>query len=121
MIGNAVANVNDPVTDNACRIPTAADALCKIAVNAIPSRIPANGLENIVSIFVNASLSFSGATAPLIVCIPNIRMEKPSMILPTLRYTVLLDTIFITIPTIATTALIVAVDRILAIPLEPLI
>ena len=87
----------------------------------VPARTPRTGMENFTRSPVNSGTSASGDTALLMVCIPNIRMEKPSMILPTLRYTVLLDTIFITIPTIATTALIVAVDKILAIPLEPLI
>ncbi len=83
VIGSAVAKLIVPVTESACKIPTEADALCKTAVNKIPAKIPARGFENIVSAFTNRSLSRSGATAPLIFCIPTIRMEKPSMISPT--------------------------------------
>jgi hypothetical protein len=96
-----------------------ADALCSTAVNAIPTRIPISGLENIVSMFVNVGLSFSGETAPLIVCIPVIRIAKPSMILPIFLCTERLQAMRRIIPIIATTAEIVAVDKIFAIPFFP--
>ena len=118
-IGNALENVRIPVTDNACNTPTVADALCSTAVNAIPTRIPIRGLENMVSIFVKVGLSFSGETAPLIVCIPVIRIAKPSMILPIFLCTERLHAMRRIIPIIATTAEIVAVDKILAIPFFP--
>ena len=118
-IGNALANVNNPVTDNACSTPTVADALCNTAVNKIPTKIPANGFENIVSISTNTGLSFNGATAPLMVCIPVIKIENPNMILPRFLCTVLLPNIRRIIPITATTAEIVAVDKRLATPLEP--
>ena len=72
-----------------------------------------------VSISVNAGLSFSGETAPLIVCIPVIRIENPSMMLPMFLCTERLQNIRMIIPAIATTAEMVAVDKILAIPFLP--
>ena len=84
VIGSAAANVMPPVTDNACIMPTDADALCSTAVNRIPTRIPINGFVNIVSAFTKCALLFNGDTAPLIVCIPTIKMENPSIISPTL-------------------------------------
>ena len=85
MIGKTVANVSAPVTDSACTIPMEADALCKMAVITTPSRIPRNGLANIVTAPVNAALSFSGETAALIVCMPTINTAKPSRMLPRFR------------------------------------
>ena len=82
-IGNALAKVRMPVTDSACSTPTAAEALWITAVNRMPTRMPMSGFENMVSMFVNASLLRSGSTAPLMVCIPNIRIANPSMMLPT--------------------------------------
>ena len=108
-----------PVIDSACRIPTDADALCNTAVKAIPTRIPRNGFVNIVSMFTKCSFSFRGDTAPLIVCIPTIRIANPSMMSPTFLYVDFLKNILNTIPTIATTAEIVAVERSCAIPLDP--
>ena len=84
-MGNALAKVRIPVTDKACSTPTAADALCSTAVNAIPTRIPIRGLENMVSMLTKNSFSRRGSTAPLMVCIPIIRMANPSMILPIFR------------------------------------
>ena len=88
-------------------------------LNRIPTRIPASGLENIVSILIKVGFSRSGETAPLIICIPFIKMAKPSIMFPIFRYTDLLQTIRSMIPITATTAEIVAVERILAIPPEP--
>ena len=118
-IGNALANVRIPVTERAWSTPTVADALWSTAVKAIPTRIPAIGLENIVSILMNIGLSRNGDTAPLIICIPVIRIAKPSMIFPTFLCKVRLQNIRKIIPTTATTAEIVAVERTLAIPLDP--
>ncbi len=83
VIGKADANVIAPVTESACRIPIEADALCNTAVNAIPTRMPIKGLENMVSILTKCGFSFRGETAPLMLCIPNINIEKPSMMSPT--------------------------------------
>ena len=83
VIGNADANVIAPVTESACRIPIEADALCRTAVNAIPTRIPINGLENMVSVLTKCGFSFSGDTAPLMLCMPNINIENPSIMSPT--------------------------------------
>ena len=118
-IGNALANVKIPVTESACSTPTVADALCNTAVKAIPTRIPAIGLENIVSMSIKTGLSLNGATAPLMVCIPVIRIAKPSIMFPIFLCTDLLQNIRRIIPMTATTAEMVAVERILAIPPEP--
>ena len=71
-----------PVMLSACRIPTAAEALCRIAVNTAPTRMPISGLEKLVISSMKPGLSFSGSTAPLIVCMPNISTAKPSIISP---------------------------------------
>ena len=63
--------------------------------------------------------SRSGETAPLIICIPVIKIAKPSMIFPIFLCTVLLQTMRRIVPMTATTAEIVAVDKTFAIPLEP--
>ena len=83
VIGKAAAKLIEPVIESACKIPTDADALCRTAVNAIPTRIPITGFENIVSAFTKCSFCLRGATAPLMVCMPTIRIEKPSMMPPT--------------------------------------
>ena len=80
--GKAVAKVSAPVTDRAWTIPMEAEALCRMAVITMPSRMPRSGLENMVTAPVKALLSFNGDTAALIVCIPTIRIAKPSRILP---------------------------------------
>ena len=72
-----------PVMDSACKIPMEADALCSTAVKAIPTRIPINGFENMVSVLTKCGFSFNGETAPLMLCIPTIKIEKPSMMSPT--------------------------------------
>ena len=117
--GRAVAKLTAPVTDNACRMPTDADALCKTAVIKMPTTMPTIGLENIVSALTNRSLSLNGETAPLIVCIPSIKIENPSMMSPRLLYASFLMTILKTMPTIATIEEIVAVDKSCAIPSDP--
>ena len=108
-----------PVTDNACRIPTDADALCNTAVMRIPTRIPTKGLLKDVSILMKCSFSRRGATAPLMVCIPIISMVKPSKISPTFRWVDFFASMRNKIPMIATTAAMVAVESNCAIPLDP--
>ena len=82
MIGIAVPNDTAPVAHSAWSIPTDAEELCMMAVINIPTSIPRNGLENMVSIFVNSGTSLSGATAPLIISIPNISTVNPRSIPP---------------------------------------
>ena len=53
-----------------------------IAVKTAPASTPRIGLENSSRILVNSGTSFSGATALLIVSIPNISTAKPSRIEP---------------------------------------
>lgn len=48
-MGSAVEKVMAPVTEVACRRPTAAEELCKTAVTARPSRRPGTGLRNRVN------------------------------------------------------------------------
>ena len=52
------------------------------AVKIAPAMSPRIGLENIVRIPVNFSLSARGATAPLMVSIPVIRIANPMRIIP---------------------------------------
>ena len=59
IIGTAVPKLIAPVTERACNIPTEAEALCKIAVITIPIIIPRRGLENAVSVSVNAGSVFN--------------------------------------------------------------
>ena len=119
VIGNADANVIAPVTDNACKIPMEADALCSTAVKAIPTRIPINGFENMVSVLTKCGFSFNGETAPLMLCMPNISMENPSIISPTFLYVLFLEIILNKIPMIETTAEMVVVDNSCAMPPDP--
>ena len=72
-----------------------------------------------VSRLINVAFSLKGSTAPLMVCIPIIRIAKPSMILPIFLYTERLLNILSTIPTTATMAEIVAVERTVAQPPVP--
>ena len=48
IIGTVCSMVSSPVLLIACRIPTEALALCRIAVNTIPIRIPRSGLLKLV-------------------------------------------------------------------------
>ena len=85
-IGNAAENVIAPVTLSACRMPMAAADDWMIAVNTMPTRMPTTGLEKFVSREINASFSFSGDTAALMMSMPVIRIVKPSRIVPTLFF-----------------------------------
>ena len=119
VIGNAAEKVINPFMESACKIPTEADALCKIAVITIPIKIPRIGFENIVSTPVKAGFSLRGDTALLMLCMPIIKMANPSIISPRFLYTSFFIVILKIIPTMATIAEIVAVDRRVAIPSEP--
>ena len=76
-------------------------------------------MENIVIASMKASLSFSGDTAELIICMPTMRIAKPRRIFPRFLWTVRLDSIRSSVPAMAAAALMVAEDKIAAIPLEP--
>ena len=99
--------------------PIEADALCRIAVITVPSKMPNTGLENIVIAFVNTGLSRSGETAELIICMPTIRMAKPSRILPRCFPEERFESILISVPEIAATAAIVEDPSSFVIPPEP--
>ena len=66
------------MSDSACRIPTEAEDDWITAVSTAPAITPRKGLEKAVIRLVNCGMSFSGATAPLIISMPNISTEKPS-------------------------------------------
>ena len=117
--GKAVAKVSAPVTDSACMIPMEAEALCSMAVITMPSSMPRNGLENMVTVRVKTLLSLSGETAALIVCMPTIRTAKPSRMLPRFLYTLLFESIRHNMPAMAATALMVEDESSFATPAEP--
>ena len=80
--GSAESRVIAPDRDKACRIPTAADADWSMAVIATPTRIPRTGLRMEVRRFRNQGAFPRALTEPLMVLIPNIRIEKPIRMLP---------------------------------------
>ena len=51
--GSAAPSESAPVTDSACRIPTAALADCSSAVKAAPTRMPRMGFDMLVIVLVN--------------------------------------------------------------------
>ena len=69
IIGSVTSKVSSPVLDSAWRIPTAALALCRIAVKAAPRRIPSRGLLKLVRKEINPGSSRRPETAPLMVFI----------------------------------------------------
>ena len=103
MIGIAEENVTLPVAESACRMPTEAEELWMTAVMTAPVITPRTGLLNSVRICVNSGSFASGATAPLIVCMPNMRIAKPSMIVPTSLRLLLLEKSWKETPIIART------------------
>ena len=119
MMGNATSKVTAPVMASACRIPTAAEALCRILVKAMPTRIPKKGLEKLVRMPVKASLSFSGATASLIADMPNINTAKPMRMLPIASVDCFFPAMRRMMPTMATTPVRVAVLKSSTQPLPP--
>ena len=100
-IGIAVPNVNPPVTESACKIPTDAEELWMTAVSSAPASTPSTGFLNMVSRFVNSGTSASGSTAPLIADIPYISTTNPSRISPVIFFLSLLPDISRIIPIIA--------------------
>ena len=99
-----------PVIDRACKMPTAADALCSTAVKAAPTRMPRKGLEKVVSRRINSALCLRGETAPLMVCIPNISTAKPRRISPICQLICFLENMRRMMPMTATAAVRVEVD-----------
>ena len=75
-----------------------------MAVKAVPTKMPMTGLEKVVSRLIKAGLSLSGATEPLMACMPYISTEKPSIISPTWCFCWLLVNMRSRIPMIAMTA-----------------
>ena len=104
--------------DRACRMPTAAEALCSTAVNAAPTRMPSSGWEKAVIISRKPGSLFSGATAPLMSCMPNISTAKPSRMSPTWWWSWRLENMRSNIPVTAITAARVEVEKSVA-QLEP--
>ena len=100
-----------PVMDRACKIPTAAEALCSTAVKAIPTIMPRIGLEKVVSRLINSGLCLSGETAPLMLCMPNISTAKPKRMSPTCQCSCFLENMRRMMPITATMAVSVEVER----------
>ena len=119
VMGRAISKVMAPVPASTCRIPTAALALCSTLVKARPTRIPRRGLENLVRMAMNASLSFRGATAPDMAVMPYISTAKPSRMLPRCLRVGFPFTIRSRMPTMANMPVSVAVDSRSTQPLPP--
>ena len=109
VMGKATENVIVPVMASACRMPTAADALCRMQVNTVPTSTPSSGLEKRVSSWMNAALSLSGATAPLMEDMPYMSTAKPSRMSPMWCRVRSLQNIRSTMPATATMPVSVAV------------
>lgn len=80
-----------------------------------------NGLENLVSISINAGSDLKGTTAALIFCIPTISMQKPIIISPICFLVGFLHTILNIIPMTPIIAARTSVERRLTQPAPPLI
>ena len=109
--GRATAKEMAPVAAMACRMPTAAEALCSTQVKSRPTRTPSRGLAKVVMVSRKAALSRRGETALLIDCIPNISTAKPMRMSPTCWRDCFLENMRRMMPTTATTPVRVAVDR----------
>ena len=108
--GKAMEKVTTPVAARACKIPTAAEALCSTQVKSSPTRIPRTGLEKAVSRRRKDSLSCKGATASLMADMPNISTAKPMRMLPTWTWLCFLAAMRRMMPTTATIPVRVEVD-----------
>lgn len=100
-----------PVVARACSTPTAAEADCSKAANAIPNSVPSTGLFNEVMMLMNAGFERRGETAPDMVDMPVMSTAKPSMIVPKWMRVSFFANIFSRMPMIATTAVIVADEK----------
>ena len=67
---------------SACKMPTEAELDWIMPVRIAPASTPSTGFLKARNRFVNAGTSFSPATAPDIVSMPNISVAKPSRIMP---------------------------------------
>ena len=85
MMGTAALKVTAPVEDKACRMPTAAEEDCRIAVSTAPATTPNRGLVKARNRSMNHSSPARGLMEVDMVFMPAIRMAKPIMILPTPR------------------------------------
>ena len=77
IIGAAMEKVTVPVEEIACKTPTEAEELCRIAVISAPTATPKSGFLNKKKIRWNCSESFNGASVVSIVVIPTNKMPKP--------------------------------------------
>ena len=111
IIGNATSKLTAPVMASACKMPTAADALCKTLVKTSPTRIPRMGFEKSVIIPIKFSSDLSPETAPLIAFMPNIKTAKPISMPPTWRFDISEENIYRIMPMSATIEVRVSVDR----------
>ena len=109
--GRAMSKVMAPVPARAWRMPTAAEALWRMQVKAMPTQMPMKGLENLVRMPMKVSLSFSGSTAPLMTDIPNISTAKPKRISPRWFLNRFLENIRKKMPTRAATQVRVSVEN----------
>ena len=111
MIGRAIEKSMTPVEASACKMPTAADALCSTQVNSVPKRIPSMGLENVVRMRKNVGSLRSGETAPDMALMPNISTAKPIRMSPMWRFVWLLENMRSTMPTTEIMPVSVAVEN----------
>ena len=63
-------------------MPTEAEEDWMMPVSTAPTSTPRMGLRNIRNSWVNSGTSFRPDTAPLMVSMPNIRVAKPSRMVP---------------------------------------
>ena len=111
MMGMAASAVIAPVMDRACKMPTAAEALWSTAVKRAPTRMPRSGLSKRSSSSRNLALSFRGSTASDMALMPNMSTAKPSRMSPTCFLAVDLAVMRKIVPTMATAAVMVAVEN----------
>ena len=76
--GIAMPQVTLTERESACRTPMVPAELWIIMVNTIPTTKPTMGLLKEVRNSMKDSDSLRGATALLIICMPNMRTAKPS-------------------------------------------
>ena len=111
MTGSATAKLITPVDASACKMPTAAEALCKMAVKIRPKRMPRMGCDSCTIRFRKNGLERSGATASLMALMPNIKTAKPMRISPTCWRVFSLESIRRQMPTTEMTPVSVAVEN----------
>ena len=82
MMGMAVPKLTAPVMHRACKMPTEAEEDWMMAVRAAPASRPRTGLEKAVRTPVNFSFWARGETEELMASMPNIKMAKPTKMVP---------------------------------------